>query len=82
MNFAKPMDYLRDRLKTLKIVLSVVGVLAILFDIVTPRHEAHFFGDPIRGFWTIFGFVGCIVLIRLMKGIGHLFLMKKEDYYE
>ncbi len=81
MNWANPMHYLRDRLKVLKRILYVVLAATIAFDFLVPRHEAHFWGDKIPGFWTVFGFIGCVLLIRIMKGLAHTVLMKKEDYY-
>lgn len=60
------------------------GALAlfVLFDVYAPRHEAHFAGDNVRGFWALFGFLGCWCLARFMKGIGHAWLMKEPDYWE
>jgi len=63
MNWAEPMDFLRNRLKGLKIFLYALMGLAIVFDVWAPRHEAHFFGGHIPGFWSVFGFAGCILLI-------------------
>ncbi len=81
MNWANPIQYLRDHLKGLKRILYVVLAATIAFDFLVPRHEAHFWGDKVPGFWTVFGFIGCILLIRVMKGLAHAWLMKKEDYY-
>ncbi len=55
--------------------------LIVLFDVFAPRHEPHFFGDNLRGFWAVFGFLGCIALAKFMKGIGHAWLMKPVDFY-
>lgn len=81
MNWANPIQYLHDHLKALKLVLYLVMAAAIVFDIFIPRHEAHFFGDKIPVFWSVFGLICCILMIRIMKGISHAWLMKKEDYY-
>jgi hypothetical protein len=81
MNWANPIQYLRDHLKALKWVLYLVMAAAIIFDIFIPRHEVHFFGDKVPVFWSVFGFVCCLLMIRIMKGISHAWLMKKEDYY-
>ncbi len=81
MNWANPIQYLRDHLKALKWILYLVMAAAIVFDIFIPRHEAHFFGDKIPVFWSVFGLICCILMIRIMKGISHAWLMKKEDYY-
>ena len=81
MNWATPLQFLRDHLKVLKWILYLLMAATILFDIFTPRHEVHFFGDKIPVFWSVFGFIGCILLIRIMKGLAHTVLTKKEDYY-
>jgi hypothetical protein len=81
MNWANPIQYLRDHLKALKLILYLLMAAAIVFDILIPRHEAHFFGDKIPVFWSVFGLICCILMIRIMKGIAHTWLMKKEDYY-
>lgn len=33
------------------------------------------------GFDVLFGFFGCILLIKFAKGLGKLFIQKKEDFY-
>ncbi|MBI5603335.1 MAG: hypothetical protein HY879_08255 [Deltaproteobacteria bacterium] len=81
MNWANPIQSLRDHLKVLKWILYLLMAAAIVFDIFIPRHEAHFFGDKIPGFWSVFGIICCILMIRIMKGIAHAWLMKKEEYY-
>jgi hypothetical protein len=82
MKLVNIIDYLRDNIKTLKLVLYILMAATIIFDIFIPRHEAHFFGDKIPGFWSVFGLVCCVLLIRVMKGLSHAVLMKKEDYYD
>jgi hypothetical protein len=81
MNWANPIQYLRDHLKALKWILYLVMAGAIVFDALIPKHHPHFFGDKIPAFWSVFGFVCCILLIRIMKGLAHTVLMRKEDYY-
>ena len=82
MNPASFIQFLRDHLKALKICLYALMAATIVFDIFLPRHEAHFFGDKIPGFWSLFGLVCCILLIKIMKGLSHTVLMRKEDYYD
>ncbi|MBI5749520.1 MAG: hypothetical protein HZA00_10380 [Nitrospinae bacterium] len=50
-------------------------------------HKGHdageeFIGEKIWGFWAIYGFIGCIIMIFVCKGVGHAWLMKKENYYD
>ena len=42
MNWANPIQYLRDHLKVLKRILYLLMAATIVFDILIPRHEAHF----------------------------------------
>ncbi len=59
---------------------SVAG--SVVFDCFAERHGAHFWGDHIRGFWSVFGFLGCILMIALFKGMYHVWLMKDTRYYD
>ena len=73
-----------DKLST-KIVKKIAYgmlVLLILADFVIPRHEIHFFGDKIPGFWSLFGFISCVLIIVVSKWIGHHWLVRDEDYYD
>lgn len=64
-----------------KILYVILGLLMVL-DWFAPRHHAHFFWDAIPGFSAVIGFIACVILIFFSKGIGHAFLMKREDYYD
>ena len=69
------------RSKTLKRISYGVLILIFVIDFFIPRHEIHFFGDRIPGFWSLFGFVACILIILISKWIGHLGIMQDENYY-
>jgi len=38
--------------------------------------------EIIPGFYSIFAFVGCAVIIYGSKWLGHRFLQKREDFYD
>jgi len=69
------------RRKTVKKIAYAVLILIFVIDFFIPRHEIHFFGDGIPGFWSLFGFVACILIILISKWIGHLGIMQDEKYY-
>ena len=69
------------RTKTMKTIAYAVLILILVIDFFIPRHEIHFFGDRIPGFWSLFGFVACILIILISKWIGHLGIMQDENYY-
>ena len=72
---------LRANPQALRAVFFGALGLFVLYDVFAPRHEAHFAGDNLRGFWALFGYLGCWGMARFMKGIGHAWLMKKPDYW-
>ena len=61
-------------------MLWVVCGLMIIPDLFTHRHP-HFGFDGFIGFYALFGFVACAVLILLAKLIGRV-LKVREDYYD
>ena len=69
------------RRKTMKRIAYAVLILIFVIDFFIPRHEIHFFGDGIPGFWSLFGFVACILIILISKWIGYLGIMQDERYY-
>ena len=70
------------RTKAAKRIAYGALILLIVVDFIIPRHEVHFFGDNIRGFWSLFGFIACVLIIVVSKWIGHLGLMQHENYYD
>lgn len=79
----KLIDFFRDRLK-LVIRLSFVGLgLLVLWDILfVSKEHAHTRVEHIPGFWAVFGFVACVLIIVVSKWYGHLGIMTREDYYD
>jgi len=35
----------------------------------------------IAGFFSLFGFIGCLAIVAVAKLLGHYWLQRKEDYY-
>ena len=55
-------------------------VLLFLLDFVIHRHTLHDL-EKIWGFYSIYGFVGCVILVLVAKWM-RTFLMRPEDYYD
>lgn len=68
-------------MKGLVRVLIVYLIVLVVFDVSLSRQDAHYLIDKIYAFWTLFGAIGCFILIKVAKGIAHLFLAKDEDFY-
>ena len=86
----KLIDYLRDRLKTVIRLCYVVLGLLVVFDVVfVDKHSAHLAIETLPGFWAVFGFVACVLIIILSKWYGHakwfgsnFRVMSPEDFYD
>ncbi|MFA6009910.1 MAG: hypothetical protein WC799_07995 [Desulfobacteraceae bacterium] len=79
---AKLITYLRDHSQVLKYVFFAFLLFTIVFDYFAERHEPHFFGDTIIGFWSIFGTVVCLAMVVVFKGLYNNWLKQDEDYYD
>ena len=79
MNLLKIIEAFRT--KAMKRIAYAMLILIIVVDFFIPRYEIHFIGDVMPGFWSIFGFVACILIILISKWIGRLGIMQDENYY-
>lgn len=85
MKLVKLIAYLRERQKTLvRLSFGVLALLIVLDAIpaVVDKHHAHTKIEHLPGFWSIFGFVACVLIIVLSKWYGHAGIMNREDYYD
>jgi hypothetical protein len=69
--------------KLIGLLLVFIAAVSISAGFFIPSHDPHqgWWGN-IPGFYAVFGFIGCVILIFLAKSLGNLFLYKKEDYYD
>ena len=76
-------EFLRARLKTVvQLCLGLLALLVLLDALLVDKEHAHTWIEGLPGFWTVFGLVGCMVLIVLSKWFGHAGIMTREDYYD
>ncbi|MBK8857555.1 MAG: hypothetical protein IPN11_07665 [Opitutaceae bacterium] len=60
------------------------GVLALvaLIDVFVDKHHAHTKAEHLPAFWSVFGFVACVLIVLLSKAFGKAGIMTREDYYD
>ena len=67
-------------------VLIFISVLVIfvLLDLLLVSGHVHieFPWSRIAGFFSLFGFIGCLAIMAVAKLLGHYWLQRKEDYYD
>jgi hypothetical protein len=64
------------------VAAGIAALVTLVFEILY-RHDihAHDIWHMMALFDLLYGFVGCIVLVRVSKGLGHAWLQRKETYY-
>ena len=83
MSTNKSKQYLFDNPRNVKFVVrALVGLCIVLvgLDFIVHRHISH----PVEeafGFYAIYGFVGCVILVLIAKVMRKV-LMRGEDYYD
>jgi hypothetical protein len=83
MKLIQLIEFLRQRLKTVIRICYAVLALVVVADILFVHKEhAHTKVEHLWGFWAVFGFVGCVLIIILSKWFGHAGIMTREDYYD
>lgn len=79
----KLIDFFRTRLATTIKLCLVLLVLLVLWDVLlVDKGHAHTLMERIPGFWAVFGFLACVIIIIVSKWFGHLGIMTREDYYD
>lgn len=75
--------HLFDNPRNVRLVIrGLIAACIILagLDLVLHRHVAHPW-ESLPGFYAIYGFVACVLLVLLAKEMRKL-LMRDENYYE
>lgn len=83
MSADKQKTYLFDNPRNVRrVVHGLVGACVILagLDLVLHRHVSNPW-EAMIGFYAIYGFVACVLLVLLAKEMRKV-LIRKEDYYD
>lgn len=76
-------DFLRDRLKlVIRLCCGLLGLLVVWDALLLDKSYAHTAAEKLPGFWALFGFVACVLIIFISKWYGHLGIMTRENYYD
>ncbi len=82
MKLVALIEFLQRHLKWLVRLCWVVLALLVVGDwLWVDKEHAHTQPEHWFGFWSVFGFVACVVIIFVSKWYGHRGIMTREDYY-
>jgi drug/metabolite transporter (DMT)-like permease len=60
--------------------LTVCCGILLALDFILPRHASHPL-EHIPGFYALYGFIGCVLLVIIAKWLRY-WLMRPEHYYQ
>jgi hypothetical protein len=78
----EPQDFF-DKPENVRLILRIfygVCIVLLALDLIVHRHIYHAW-EKLPGFYPLYGFVGCVVLVLIAKEMRKV-LMRKEDYYD
>lgn len=66
------------------ITAIAILIIAIILDVLVVSGHVHFVfpWSYVPGFFSFFGFLGCLAIIYGAKLLGHYWLQRDEDYYD
>lgn len=83
MKLVQLIEFLRHRLKTVvRVCFGLLALLILADAFVVDKEPAHTRIEHLPAFWSIFGFLGCVLIIIASKWFGHAGIMTREDYYD
>lgn len=76
-------DFLRRHLLlVVRLCLALLVILVVADALLVDKEYVHTTAEKIPGFWAVFGFVGCVLIIYCSKIFGALGIMRRENYYD
>ena len=85
MKLLSLIEFFRRNLRTtVKVCLAVLALVALADAIpaLVDKHHAHTKAEHLPFFWSVFGFVACVLIVYVSKWFGHAGIMTREDYYD
>ena len=83
MKFVRWLEKMEKNREVLKGLGLIVLGLVIIFDTVwVGKEHVHTRIERIPAFWSLFGLVAGVVIIIFSKWLGHLGIMKRENFYD
>ena len=68
-------------IRQLKVAFGIVLGLLVALDWVIDKH-GYFHPEDFIGFYVIYGFISCVMIVAVSKVLGKLLLLKNEGYYD
>ena len=64
------------------IVLGILLIVRLIFEFTyLADYDSHWW-NHVPAFYALWGGLGCAALIFITKGLGKIFILRDEDYYD
>lgn len=64
------------------VALGVIALVELLWPLVFHPEHAHFSFEEFPAFGSVYGLISCLLIIKISKLLGKLWLSRPEDYYD
>ncbi|HVU32190.1 MAG TPA: hypothetical protein VHE61_02065 [Opitutaceae bacterium] len=83
MRLLAVIEFFRKHLRTtVKVCLGVLALVALIDALLVSKEHAHTKIEQVPAFWSVFGFLACVLIVIASKAFGHAGIMTREDYYD
>lgn len=80
--FGMLLNWLRSKTGIISALLFLGLAGLVLANVFIRPHHAEFGLDAYPGFWAVFGLVGGLAMVIIMKKIVQPMISRGDDYYE
>jgi hypothetical protein len=64
------------------LVLAAIAIGETVVPRLVPGEPPHFWFEDLPAWGSFYGLLSCVLIIKVSKFLGKLWLMRPEDYYE
>ncbi|MEX0945529.1 MAG: hypothetical protein WD513_02410 [Balneolaceae bacterium] len=64
------------------IALGILTLISLILEFTLLADYKSHWWNYIPGFYIIWGFISCVLIIYISKWLGKLFIFKNEQYYD
>lgn len=80
--FGMLLNWLRSKTCVLAVLFFLGLAGLVVANVFIRPHEVEFVYDAYPGFWSVFGLVGGLAMVIIMKKIVQPMISRGDDYYE
>lgn len=64
------------------IALGILLIVSLILEFTYLADYASHWWNHVPAFYALWGGIGCLALIFIAKGLGKIFILSDEDYYD